>query len=165
MAGFSVIRASEPAGADAGGATVADGATRRSRRGTRRAERRAARRERPRRFTWRVGLFVLVLAAILGIGLAAIGYYARGTYFVGFDADGVVTIYQGKPGGVLWFDPTVVERTELTRDDVRPEVVDNLEAGIELSSLDRAQIFTVSLVTTTTTTTTTTGPATTTTTP
>lgn len=160
MAGFSVIRArdgvpgEEPAG-------VAATPSRRQRRAARRAERRAARREGPKRFTWRVGFFLLVLAAVVGLALAAVGYYARGTYFVGFDDDGVVTIFQGKPGGVLWFEPTVVERSPFTREDVRPELVDNLEAGIEVSSLDQALGFPVTVVTTTTTTSTTTSTTTT----
>src|SRR5690606_11062098 len=99
MAGFSVIRARDGAADAAADADAGAGTTpsRRGRRAGRRAERRAARREGTRRFTWRVGLFLLVLAAVVGIGLAAVGFYSRGTYFVGFDDDGVVTIFQGKP--------------------------------------------------------------------
>ena len=50
------------------------------------------------------------MLGVIGIGAAAITYYGRHTYFVGFDADAVV-IYQGRPGGVLWIEPEVVERT------------------------------------------------------
>lgn len=110
---------------------------------------------RPRRFTWRVAAFLLVVVAVLAGGAAAIGYYARGTYYVGFDGDRV-TVFQGKPGGVLWFEPTVVERTELTRDDVRPEVRDDLEEGIEIADRADALAFPASVTTTTTTTSTTT---------
>jgi serine/threonine protein phosphatase PrpC len=168
MAGFSVIRASESEPVEATSAVAVAKASRRDRRDNRRAKRRAARRDRPRRFTWRVAMFLIVLAAVVGIGIAAIGYYARGTYYVGFDDDGVVTVFQGKPGGVLWFEPTVVERSQYTREDVRPELVDNVEAGIEVASRDRAIVFPITVVTpspTTTTTTTTTIPATTTTLP
>ena len=38
--------------------------------------------------------------------VAAIGWYARSTYYVGFDGD-QVAIYKGRPGGVLWFEPTL----------------------------------------------------------
>lgn len=124
-----------------------------------RAEQRAARREsmgpRPRRFTWRVAIFLLLLMAVLGASVAAIGFYARGTYYVGFDGD-AVTVFQGKPGGVLWFDPTVVERTGFTRADVRPELVDELEAGVEIGDRSGALGFPITVITTTTTTTTTT---------
>ena len=51
---------------------------------------------------------------IVGVGIAAIGWYARNSYFVAFD-HGNVVVYQGRPGGVLFWDPTVVERTSLTR--------------------------------------------------
>jgi protein phosphatase len=124
-----------------------------------RKEQRAARREalgpRPKRFTWRVLLFALLLIGVLAIGMAAVGYYARGTYYVGFDGD-TVTVFQGKPGGVLWFQPTVVEQTEFTREDVRPELVDDLEAGIEIGDRAGALGFPITVVTTTTTTSTTT---------
>jgi protein phosphatase len=100
-----------------------------------------------------VALFLLLLVGILVTGVAAVGYYARGTYFVGFDGD-TVTVFQGKPGGVLWFDPTVVEHTEFTREDVRPELVDELEAGVELPDEARAIAFPLTVVTTTTTSTT-----------
>jgi protein phosphatase len=157
------------AGADdlagfAAGADRPDGAEegepeRRSRR-----EQRAARREalgpRPRRFTWRVLVFLLLLAGLVATGIAAIGYYARGTYFVGFDGD-TVTVFQGKPGGTLWFEPTVVEHTEFTRADVRPELVDDLEAGVEIGDRADALGFPITVVTTTTTTTTTTSTTTT----
>src|SRR5439155_27056386 len=59
---------------------------------------------RHRRLTWRVGVFVVVLAAVLGASLAAVGWYARRTYFVGL-AGNQVAIYKGRPGGLLWFDP------------------------------------------------------------
>ena len=46
---------------------------------------------------------------ILGGAAGAVGYYARNTYYVGFQGDSVV-IFKGKPGGVLWIKPTVEER-------------------------------------------------------
>ena len=36
----------------------------------------------------------------------AISWYGRGGYYVGFDGD-QVAVYQGRPGGVLWIDPTL----------------------------------------------------------
>jgi protein phosphatase len=158
MAGFTVIRATDdspvPTADDGGPRSRAD------QRQARKEAKRQARGERPRRFTWRVALFLLLLVGILVTGIAAIGYYARGTYFVGFDGD-VVTVFQGKPGGVLWFDPTVVEHTEFTRADVRPELVDELESGVELPDEARAIAFPLTVVTTTTSTTSTTSTTTT----
>ena len=39
------------------------------------------------------------------------------------------SIYRGRPGGVLWIEPELVERTDLTRDDVPAGVVAEIERG------------------------------------
>jgi len=124
---------------------------------------------RPRRLTWRVVLFLVMFVVILGGGAGAVGYYARHTYFVGFRNDSVV-IFKGKPGGVLWFKPTVEEGTSLTRAQVPPAQVDRVDKGHEESTLQGARDYvrdalTPSTTTTTTTTTSTTSTTTTTTTP
>jgi serine/threonine protein phosphatase PrpC len=117
---------------------------------------------RPRRVTWRVLLFVVLAVGVIGIGVGAITYYGRHTYFVGFENDAVV-VYQGRPGGVLWIRPEVVERTQIVRAQVPPATVSEIEAGkieptrsdagLYLANLDD-QV--ASLATTTTTSTTTT---------
>lgn len=117
-------------------------------------------RERPRRFTWRVAVFLAVFAALLGGAALAIFNEARGSYFVGFDDTGVVTIFRGKPEGVLWFDPELVEATELRREQVQPALRDEVEEGHEESSLEGARDFITNLTTTTTTSTTTTSTST-----
>ena len=47
---------------------------------------------------------------------------------MGFDGDEVV-IFQGRPGGVLWIDPTVEDRTGIDRDDVPEQFCDAIEEG------------------------------------
>jgi protein phosphatase len=106
----------------------------------------------PRRLTWRVAFFLLIVLAVLGAGTAAIGYAARGTYHVGFDGD-IVTVFQGDD--LLWFEPTVVERTELTRTEIRPELRNELESGIDYSSRAEALDSLTNLTTSTTSTSTT----------
>jgi protein phosphatase len=126
-----------------------------------RKERRARKRQQPqpRRVTWRVVLFALLFLLILVAGAAAIGYQARHTYYVGFNGDSVV-IFKGKPGGVLWFDPTVERDTGLTRAQVPASELDRLTRGQEESSLEAAESYVqtirerISPATTTTTTTT-----------
>ena len=106
-----------------------------------RAERRAERKRTPRtRFTWRVVVFLLLLVAIIGGALATIQWYGSSTYYVTFEGDEVV-IYQGRPGGILWVDPELQERTGIDRDDVPAQYVDDIEAGNEFSSLDEAQRY------------------------
>jgi len=125
-----------------------------ARRPSRRERRKAG--DRPRRLTWRVVIFLLAFLALLGGAAFAIFDEARGRYFVQFDESGVVTIFRGRPGGVLWFDPETVEATDLTREQVQPALRDEVEEGHESSSLDEARDFVTNLTTTTTTTSTTT---------
>ncbi|MDQ6799029.1 MAG: Stp1/IreP family PP2C-type Ser/Thr phosphatase [Actinomycetota bacterium] len=90
----------------------------------------ASRPARPRRVTWRVVAFLVTLAAVLGVGIVAIGWYARNTYYVGLDGDRVA-IFKGRPGGLLWFDPTLQERKPLTTRDVLQSRLPDLRAGRE----------------------------------
>jgi protein phosphatase len=71
---------------------------------------------------------VLVVLLVLAGAVAAVGLYARGSYYVGLD-DGEVVVFKGRPGGLLWFQPTVESRTKLLESDVRPSRVDDLSRG------------------------------------
>jgi PPM family protein phosphatase len=87
-----------------------------------------------RRFTWRVFVFLFALLAILGAAVWAVAWYARGAYFVGLDNE-QVAIFRGRPGGLLWFDPTLVERKQQPPGaDLLPAQRIELEAGHEVSS-------------------------------
>jgi PPM family protein phosphatase len=100
----------------------------------------AARTQRSR-FTWRVALFVLLVLAVIGGAYATIVWYGTGAYYVGFDGADRVAIYKGRPGGVLWIDPELEERTRLGRDDVPERYVPDIEAGREHGSLDDARSY------------------------
>jgi protein phosphatase len=90
----------------------------------------AAPERRQRRVTWRVVAFFVVLAAVVGVAIGAIGWYARYTYYVGLAGD-QVAIFKGRPGGLLWFEPTLKERKPLTVRDILPARVPDLRAGRE----------------------------------
>lgn len=62
-------------------------------------------------------LFWTALAAIVLSVLIVFAAYGRTGYFVGFEGSDVV-IYKGRPGGVLWFGPTVEARTPLKERDL-----------------------------------------------
>ncbi|HEX9968662.1 MAG TPA: Stp1/IreP family PP2C-type Ser/Thr phosphatase [Acidimicrobiales bacterium] len=94
----------------------------------------------PRRFTGRVVAFLLGVALLVAAAGGAVAWFGRGTYYVGLDGDRV-TIFQGRPGGLLWFDPTVVEHTDLTLADVPPARVDALEKGKQEPSRDDAERY------------------------
>jgi len=115
----------------------------------------------------RVLAFALPILVIVGVGIAAVGWYARNAYFVAFD-HGKVVVYQGRSGGVLIWDPTVVERTTLTRqhltDDFRQSVSERKEfdsKGEALAFVGRARAAQPTTTTTTTAVTTTSTTATT----
>ena len=93
-----------------------------------------------RRITARVIAFLLVLLLVLAGAAAAVGFYARGSYFVGLD-EGRVAIFKGRPGGLLWFSPTVEERTTLTEASVPPARQDDVANGHPVASLDEARTY------------------------
>ncbi|HEY8546220.1 MAG TPA: Stp1/IreP family PP2C-type Ser/Thr phosphatase [Acidimicrobiales bacterium] len=94
----------------------------------------------PRRFTWRVALFSLLVLALIGGVFATIQWYARAAYYVGFDGD-EVAIFRGRPGGVAWIEPELEESSGLTRDQLPDDVILTLEEGKEESSLKGAQRY------------------------
>ncbi len=95
---------------------------------------------RRRRVTWRVVLFTFVLGAIVVGAIATIQWYGRSTYFVGFQGD-QVAIFKGRPGGLLWIDPSLVTSTDLERDRVPPARLRDVENGKEQASLAEAQRY------------------------
>jgi PPM family protein phosphatase len=102
--------------------------TRRQQRAARRAAERAVTGPPTPHFTWRVLVFVVAVAVIIGLTVAAITYYARDTYFVGFNGN-TVAIYRGRPGGVLWIRPELVESTGIPRSTVPDSFVDEIGNG------------------------------------
>lgn len=87
-----------------------------------------------RRFTWRVAVFIFAIVAVVGTAVYAMAWYARGAYYVGLDNE-QVAIFRGRPGGMLWFDPTLVERKQQPPgSELLPAQRTELEAGHEVSS-------------------------------
>jgi len=72
--------------------------------------------------------FVVVLLTVVGVGVVAVGWYARNTYYVGLDGDRIA-IFKGRPGGLLWFEPTLQKPTPLTTKDVLASSLPDLRAG------------------------------------
>ncbi len=113
----------------------------------RRFARRPATSPRPkaRLITPRVVGFLFLFVVIVGAAAAGVVWYARDSYFVGVRANQIV-IYKGRPGGVLWFKPTVADVTPRTTSDVLPARVAGLKAGVEEPSLIAAQGYVNRLV-------------------
>lgn len=109
-------------------------------------------------FTWRVAVFIAAFVFVILAGFAFIWWTGTKTWFVGVDGDRVA-IFHGKPGGVLWIDPSLAEDSELLVDNVPASALLDVRNGVEQPSLSAARTYIDNLIeqrasTTTTTTTT-----------
>jgi serine/threonine protein phosphatase PrpC len=86
-----------------------------------------------------IGVLILTVLVVIG-AIWVIASYARDNYFVGFENQQMV-VYQGQPGGVLWFDPTVEEGVGLLRDDLTPALASEVEGNPEFDNLADAQQY------------------------
>ena len=89
----------------------------------------------------------MVLAvAVIG----TVGWYARAGYHVGVLGD-EVAVFKGRPGGLLWFDPTLEDRPGILLIELSDEDRALVTSGHSTESLDGAQTFIDDLSTRTTT--------------
>jgi serine/threonine protein phosphatase PrpC len=86
-----------------------------------------------------IGVFVVL--ALLISGFVAFSAWARSGYFVDFDDNDRVTVYKGQPGGVLWFDPTMENTVDLSRDELTDDSVELVDRQPEFSDLGEAVAF------------------------
>jgi protein phosphatase len=103
------------------------------------------RRGRPRVITFRVVVYCAALVLLLGGAAIGVAWYARSGYFVGLTEDRI-TIFQGRPGGVLWFQPTVADATTVTTAEIEARHLPTLRAGQEEASLTAARQYVARLV-------------------
>jgi len=73
----------------------------------------------PRSVTFRVVLFVLLILGVIAGAWAFLRWYATSSYYVTSQGDSIV-IFQGRPGGVLWFQPKLIEATPTPVSGVLP---------------------------------------------
>jgi serine/threonine protein phosphatase PrpC len=127
------------------------------------------RRRRGVRGVGRVLLWALPILIVIGIAVAAVGWYARKDYYVGTH-QGRVTVFKGVPGGLAGWNPTIEQRTAVELADLRPAAQAQVRQHQTFSSHADAAAFitrlkaqsTPTTTSTTTTSTTTTTPPTTT---
>jgi PPM family protein phosphatase len=116
---------------------------------------------------------VVVLLAIVGGAVGFITWFNNATYYVGVSGNNVA-VFEGRPGGFLWFHPALVYQSDLPASSVLASNLPLLQSGLLESSYSHARDAVDQLTaeqsllglpgTTTTTSTTTTVPLTTTTT-
>jgi len=96
-------------------------------------------------FTWRVGVFIAAFLFVILAGFAFIWWTGTKTWYVGVDGD-KVAIFHGKPGGVLWIEPTLAEDSDLLIANVPRLAVADVQNGVEQPSLDSARSYIENLV-------------------
>jgi serine/threonine protein phosphatase PrpC len=93
-----------------------------------------------RRLTLRVVLFLAALVLVIAGACAAVVWYARASYYVGLQGN-EVTIFKGRPGGVLWFRPTLAQTTGVTTAQILPSALPSLQSGMTEPSLSAAKNY------------------------
>ena len=109
-----------------------------------------------------VVLFWSALTAIVIGAFSIMGVYARSGYFIGFDDSENVAVYRGRPGGWLWFQPTIDTQTELAGDELPEDILRDVAMNRTFTSSSQAQkylsLVKIAIIDATTATTTTTVP-------
>ncbi len=96
-------------------------------------------------FTWRVGVFIAAFLFVILAGFAFIWWTGTKTWYVGVDGD-KVAIFHGKPGGVLWIEPTLAEDSDLLFANVPRLAVADVQNGVEQPSLGSARAYIDNLI-------------------
>jgi serine/threonine protein phosphatase PrpC len=99
---------------------------------------RIAKQYRDRVLTVRVVLFVLLLAALFAGVIGVVVWFQRSSYYVGLYHD-KVSIFQGRPGGLVWFKPQLLEESNLTSKNLLPNSLSEVKKGIAESSYAAAR--------------------------
>jgi len=94
----------------------------------------------PRRITLRVILFCLLVLAVPAAAYTVVRWYATDNWYVTVHA-GHLAIYQGRPGGMLWFEPKLVDETTVATTQVLPDRLPDLRARVQETSLAAARRY------------------------
>lgn len=100
---------------------------------------------RARLVTWRSGVFVLAVVGVFVVAAFAVVWYGNSGYFVDVADDGTVAVFEGRPGGFLWFEPSLVESTGVDIDDLTPVLRDSVAGRPEFSTFDDARRYLANL--------------------
>ncbi len=87
---------------------------------------------------------VAAILIVVGIAAAAITWLGSTGTFVAFEGD-QVAIYGGRPDGLLWVEPELLETTDVARSDLPVDVRRVIEASKSFSSRSAATRFVVTL--------------------
>ncbi len=93
-----------------------------------------------RRVTGKAIAFTTLVAAVFVAALVGIGAFGRSGYYVGFNGN-TVAVYQGRPGGVLWFHPTVESVSTLSRSAITADYQARIGRNPTFSSKEAADRY------------------------
>lgn len=94
----------------------------------------------PRWITVRVVVFAVLILVVVGVAYGFARWYATDNWYVTIEGNHLV-IYQGRPGGLLWFDAKLVERTPVTSTSVPSFQIHTLLADKDEPSLAAARRY------------------------
>ena len=93
-----------------------------------------------RRVTGKAIIFTALVAAVFVVALAVTAAFGRSGYYVGFRGESVA-VFQGRPGGVLWFQPTVESVSDLTRAELTADFQTRIARNPTFSSRSAADLY------------------------
>ncbi|HEY7949012.1 MAG TPA: hypothetical protein VID75_15120, partial [Acidimicrobiales bacterium] len=104
------------------------------------------RRRAPRRITFRVLFFLVLLGGLAYGAWWVIKTYVDDSYFVSIKNKELV-IYQGRPGGFLGMEPKIVTHTGVNQSQVDPNLWHQLDIGVQKPTRSAASSYVSQLVT------------------
>jgi PPM family protein phosphatase len=78
--------------------------------------------------TGRLLVFLVAVVAVVAVAWGVVRLFLDSSYFLALDS-GQIVVDQGKPGGFLWFNPKVVDRTGVTAAEVPSYQVAGIKDG------------------------------------
>ena len=98
----------------------------------------------PRLITVRLVLFMILLLAVVAAAYALVRWYAMDDWYVGVDHQHLA-VYQGRPGGFLWFKPKLVDETPVATSQILPFHLPAVQADHQEPSLKAARRYVADL--------------------
>jgi protein phosphatase len=93
---------------------------------------------RDRIVTFRVFFFLVTLVGLLVGTAGVVIWYDQSHYYIGLNGENVA-IYQGRPGGMLWLKPQLIETSRIRTTELLGSSIATLRAGLAESSLQAAE--------------------------
>ncbi len=90
---------------------------------------RRRRQKAPPILTFRVFAFLVVLGIAAISTALTVQWFVRNSYYIGISGQQVV-IFHGRPGGIAWFAPSIVQKTQLSTNDILPSQLTALQQGV-----------------------------------